>query len=64
VSAARHCRIYFVDSETSIDDEFARQVIAETAHAYAALRTDAQAWAEERRERELWESAVEDGLDE
>jgi hypothetical protein len=39
-----------------------QQFLAEANAAFAALRADPDAWAEEQLERELWEQANEDGL--
>jgi hypothetical protein len=34
-----------------------------TGRVYAALRADTEAWAEELKERKLWEATLMDGLD-
>lgn len=38
-------------------------VLEETNSAYAALRADEGAWADERQEREAWEATLADGLE-
>lgn len=40
-----------------------RRLLAEANAAYAALRNDPEAWAEEQRERALWDSTLTDGLE-
>jgi hypothetical protein len=45
-------------------DQFRRSLIlAETNVAYSALRADDEGWREELREREAWDTALADGLD-
>jgi len=45
-------------------DAYRRKVFFEQLNAaYAALRADPQAWAEELAERKLWETTLMDGLD-
>ena len=41
-----------------------QQFLEEANAAFAALRQNSDAWAEEQQERELWEQANEDGLHE
>lgn len=38
-------------------------MLQEANRAFAALRADPKAWAEELEERKLWESTLADGLD-
>ena len=40
-----------------------QRLIEETNRAYAALRTDPEAWEQELEERRLWEATLLDGLD-
>ena len=40
-----------------------QKFLAEANIAFAALRRDADAWAEEQKERELWDRTVADGLE-
>lgn len=40
------------------------RILAETNAGYAALRADPVAWQEELEEREAWEIALSDGLEE
>jgi hypothetical protein len=45
-------------------DQYRRHVFFEGLAAdYAALRADSEAWAEEREERNLWDTTLMDGLD-
>ena len=45
-------------------DSYRRQKFLEESNAaFATLRSDPEAWREEQEERELWERALEDGLD-
>lgn len=45
-------------------DAYRRQLFFEQLNAgYAALRADPEAWAEELRERKLWDATLLDGLD-
>jgi len=37
-------------------------VLEETNRAYAALRSDAEAWQKEQEERAAWETATSDGI--
>lgn len=50
------------DDETSVDAEFAKQVIDQTVAGYAALREDSRAWEIELRERAELEGPLGDGL--
>ena len=38
-------------------------VLEETNRAYAALRSDAEAWQEEQEERAAWEATISDGTE-
>lgn len=40
-----------------------RQILTQGNAAYAALRADSEAWAEELGERKAWEATLADGLD-
>jgi hypothetical protein len=45
-------------------ESYRRQKFLEQANAdFAALRGDSAAWAEEQQDRELWDQALEDGLE-
>jgi hypothetical protein len=45
-------------------DSYRREKFLEEANAaFAALRSDPEAWREEQQERELWDRAGEDGLE-
>ncbi len=45
-------------------DSYRRQKFLEEANAaFAALRSDPEAWREEQQERDLWDLAGEDGLE-
>jgi hypothetical protein len=45
-------------------EEYRRKLFLEAANAeYAALRLDADAWAEHQEERALWDATLLDGLD-
>jgi hypothetical protein len=45
-------------------DAYQRQVFLDAVNAgYAALRSDPKAWADELKERQLWDATVMDGLD-
>ena len=52
-----------VVDDLAIDDEFVRSVIETTTAAYAALRTDDAAWADELAERAVLEGALPEGLE-
>jgi len=39
-----------------------QQLLQQTSDAYAALRNDPDAWAEEVEERRLWDNTLSDGL--
>ena len=46
-------------------EQYRRQQLLEAANAaYAALRTDAEAWADLERERGDWDQTLADGLEE
>jgi len=46
-----------------IVEQFRRKCIADTANAgYAAMRADSEVWAEEQRERAVWDVTLLDGL--
>ena len=38
-------------------------VLEETNRAYAALRSDPEAWQEEQEERAAWEATISDGIE-
>lgn len=45
-------------------EEYRRRLfLEETNTAYAALRAHPEAWAQEREERELWDKAILDGIE-
>lgn len=45
-------------------EEYRRKLfLLEANQAYAALKNNSAAWQDERRERELWDSTLEDGLE-
>lgn len=45
-------------------EEYRRaQMFADADAAFAALKSDPEAWAEEQRERELWAGTLQDGLE-
>lgn len=45
-------------------ETYRRQRILEDANAaFAALRENPETWAEEKKERELWDRAITDGVD-
>ena len=45
-------------------ESYRRQAFLEEANAaFAALRADSRAWAEEQQEREVWDQAIGDGLE-
>jgi predicted transcriptional regulator len=45
-------------------DSYRREKFLEEANAaFAVLRTDPEAWREEQRDREIWDRAIEDGLE-
>ena len=48
--------------EGLVSDYRRRRMLEEGNSAYAALRRDPQAWAEEMEERSLWENTLADGL--
>ena len=48
--------------EGLVSDYRRRRMLEEGNRAYAALRQDPQAWAEEMDERSAWESTLSDGL--
>jgi AbrB family looped-hinge helix DNA binding protein len=50
-------------ADLDVDDAFIRQVISSTTDGYAELRTDPDAWEQERSERELLEHTLADGLE-
>jgi predicted transcriptional regulator len=46
-------------------DSYRREKFLEKANsAFAALRSNPEAWAEERQERDLWDQTAGDGLEE
>jgi hypothetical protein len=46
-----------------MSDAAADELLDSMNAAYAALREDAAAWAEELKERSLWDSALMDGIE-
>jgi len=45
-------------------ESYRREKFLEEANtAFAALRTDPEAWRDEERDREIWDRAIEDGLE-
>jgi hypothetical protein len=48
----------------AIDKQYRSWLLAGLAEDYARLRADKKAWAEECKERELWDKALGDGLKE
>lgn len=49
--------------ERAVEAYRRQQFLEEANRAYAALRTDPQAWAEELEERRAWDATLADGLD-
>lgn len=49
--------------DKAIEEYRRAQMFAEADSAFASLKNDPAAWAEERRERELWDHALQDGLE-
>lgn len=49
--------------DVQLDEEFIRSVIDSTAVAYADLRADDEAWAEELAERAVLEGSLADGVE-
>lgn len=45
-----------------VDDQRRRCLLEATNQAYAALKTDPEAWRAERAERALWDATLADGL--
>lgn len=48
----------------AIDRQYRNWLLAGLAEDYARLRTDKKAWAEECKERNLWDQTLADGLKE
>ena len=48
---------------TELTEEYRRRLLEATNQAYAALRADPVAWAEECAEREAWDVTLLDGLE-
>jgi hypothetical protein len=46
-----------------LTEEYRRRMLEETNRAYAALRADPLAWAEECAERAIWDITLQDGLE-
>lgn len=45
-------------------DSYRRQKFLEEANAaFAALRSDPNAWGEEQQERDIWDRVIEDGIE-
>jgi hypothetical protein len=49
--------------DCAIEDYRRKRVLEQTNAAYAALRSDPDAWETERAERAAWEATLSDGLD-
>lgn len=49
--------------QRAVEDYRRRWFFDELNRAFAALRADPQAWAEELAEREAWDATIADGLD-
>ncbi|MBY0506503.1 MAG: hypothetical protein K2X03_21470 [Bryobacteraceae bacterium] len=49
--------------DKAVSEYHRRQILAQGNAAYAALRADPAAWAEELEERQAWEATLADGLD-
>ena len=52
-----------VIDEVRLDDDFVRTVMETTTAAYAELRADEAAWAEEQAERAVLEGSLSDGVE-
>jgi len=52
-----------VVDDLALDDEFVRSVIETTTAAYAEMRADDDAWAEEQAERAVLEGTLPEGLE-
>jgi predicted DNA-binding protein len=50
--------------EKAVDAYRRQRMLEETNAFYAELRKDPQRWAEEMKERQLWETTLMDGLEE
>jgi hypothetical protein len=50
-------------NEPELDGEFVRSVIDTTTAAYAEMRADEAAWAQEQAERAVLERSLSDGLE-
>ena len=63
----RLAKEYGMTSEQVLDKAIDRlereRMLEEVNRGYARLREDPEAWAEEMKERALWESAIGDGLE-
>jgi predicted transcriptional regulator len=63
IARAKH--ISLTEALTRAVETYRREVFLEAVAAgFAALRQDEAAWAEERGERDLWDTTLADGLDE
>ncbi|WP_366922162.1 toxin-antitoxin system protein [Metallumcola ferriviriculae] len=49
--------------DKAIEEYRRKQFLEEANKAYAALKNDSQAWQDEVMERETWDSALKDGLE-
>lgn len=49
--------------DRAIEDLRRRKLLEDTNAAFAALKTDDEAWQEETAERELWENTLLDGVE-
>ncbi|MFP3905351.1 MAG: hypothetical protein ACLFWB_13990, partial [Armatimonadota bacterium] len=63
LAAERGCSILQVVREL-VKRERQERMLQETNEAYAALREDEHAWAQEQQERAAWDATLGDGLDE
>ena len=50
--------------EQAVDCLYRKWLLEECSRGYARLRADRKAWAEELKERELWDGTLVDGLEE
>ena len=62
ISREDGCSIHQV-ADHAVESYRRRRLLEETNRAYAALRADKDAWAEESAERVIWDVAVSDGLE-
>ncbi len=50
-------------ADLAVESYRRHRILEETNLAYAALKADHDAWADELKERDTWDAAVADGLD-